>query len=124
MKYLCLGYRDNQAWAAIPEDLRKSLLQEQAEYDEVLRKNGHFLDGRALEAAAATTLRFESGKVSILDGPFFETKEPLGGVMVIDADDLNHAIQLMSQLPCMRPGGCLEIRPIAEAPMRERENER
>jgi hypothetical protein len=94
---------------------RKAILEETAAYEALLRRNGHYVDGNALQgAAAATTLRFEKGKMSITDGPFAETKEQLGGVMVLEAADLNHAITLMSQLPCMRLGGCLEIRPINE----------
>ena len=60
--------------------------------------------------------RFDGGKVSITDGPFAETKEQLGGIMLLEARDLNEAIQLMSQLPCMRVGGALEIRPLQEIP--------
>ena len=94
---------------------RSALLAESAAYDEFLRKKGNYIDGKALQGAQAViTLRFENGKLSITDGPFAETKEQLGGVMVLEARDLNHAIQLMSQLPCMRVGGCLEIRPINE----------
>ncbi|MEO6434893.1 MAG: YciI family protein [Tepidisphaeraceae bacterium] len=115
MKYLCLGYHEDKRWSAMPESDRKALLDECAAYDELLRENGHSIDARALEgAAAATTLRFDGGKMSVTDGPFVETKEQLGGVMVLEATDLNHAIGLMSKLPCMRLGGCLEIRPINE----------
>ena len=63
----------------------------------------------------AATLRFDGGKMLVTDGPFAETKEQLGGVIVLEATDLNHAIQLMSRMPCMRVGGTLEIRPINEA---------
>jgi hypothetical protein len=115
MKYLCLGYHEEGAWHAMSDSDRKALLAENAAYEELLRKHGHYVDGKALQGApTATTLRFDGGKVSITDGPFAETKEQLGGVMVLEATDLNHAIQLMSQLPCMRVGGCLEIRPINE----------
>lgn len=115
MKYLCLGYHEEKTWHAMNESDRKALLEENFAYETLLRKNGHYIDGKALQGAGtATTLRFEKGKVAITDGPFAETKEQLGGVMVLEAKDLNHAIQLMSQLPCMRMGGCLEIRPINE----------
>src|SRR3954468_9551053 len=115
MRYLCMGYHEEQTWAAMSDDQRKVMLAENAAYEGVLRKNGHVVDTTALERAQnAATLRFENGKVSITDGPFIETKEQLGGVMVLEAKDLNHAIQLMSQLPCMRVGGSLEIRPINE----------
>jgi hypothetical protein len=115
MKYLCLGYHDEDQWAAMSEGDRKALIEEGAAYEDLLRKGEHVVETRALRGArSATTLRFDNGKVLVTDGPFAETKEQLGGVMVLEADDLNHAIQLMSQLPCMRIGGCLEIRPINE----------
>ena len=125
MKYLCLRYQDEPASSSMSERRQQSLMDEQAAFDEVLRKHGHFVEGRAIDGAAATTLRFESGKVSVADRPFFETKERLRGVILLDADDLNHAIQLMSQLPCMRVGGgCLEIWSIAQPPTCQTENGR
>ena len=114
MKYLCLGYHDLNAWQAMPEGQRMSLMRDVAAYDALLRKNGHCVDAQALQDGEAATLRFINGKVSVIDGPFAETKEQLGGVMVLEADDLNRAIRLMSELPCMRVGGSLEIRPINE----------
>ena len=59
-------------------------------------------------------MRYVNGKVSITDGPFAETKEQLGGIMVLEATDLNHAIQLMSKHPSIRMGGCFEVRPAAD----------
>jgi hypothetical protein len=115
VRYLCLGYHDPKTWNAMSEAQRTSLMNDVVAYDELLRKNGHCLDAQALqEGRTATTLRFVNGKISVTDGPFAETKEQLGGVMVLEANDLNHAIQLMSRLPCMRVGGSLEIRPINE----------
>jgi hypothetical protein len=115
MKYLCLGYHDEQLWQALPAGERQALLEESRAYEETLRRAGHCQGGTALQgAASAATLRFGGGQVSITDGPFAETKEQLGGVMILQANDLNHAIQLMSRLPCMSVGGSLEIRPINE----------
>src|SRR3954454_4873739 len=115
MKYLCLGYHDPDAWKAMPQQEREALMQECAAYAEQLRRSGHYIDGAALDgAAAATTLRFENGKMFVTDGPFTETKEHLGGVVVLEASDLNHAIQLMSRAPGMRVGGRIEIRPVNE----------
>ena len=114
MKYLCLGYHD-ETWAAMSEAERKAVLDETLAYENVLRKNGHYIDSKALnDARSAATLRFEKGSVMVTDGPFAETKEQLGGVLVLEATDLNHAIQLMSQVPCMRLGGAVEIRAINE----------
>lgn len=115
MKYLCLGYHDEQTWANLPTQQRDELLRDTFAYQDELQRTGHFLDGQALkDVHNAATLRFRSGEVIVTDGPFAETKEQLGGVMVLDARDLNHAIQLMSKLPCMKVGGSLEIRPIDE----------
>lgn len=115
MKYLCLGYHNEMAWQAIGADQRDEMLQETFAYIDVLRASGHLLDERALQSAtAATTLRFSAGKMSITDGPFAETKEQLGGFILLEANDLNQAIQLMSKMPCMRFSGSLEIRPVNE----------
>jgi hypothetical protein len=115
MRYLCLGYHEEAVWAAMSDDERKSIVEETLAYQQTLRKNGCYVDGKALQdVRTSATLRFENGTMSVTDGPFTETKEQLGGVMVLEARDLNHAIQLMSKLPCMRVGGSLEIRPINE----------
>ena len=116
MKYLCLGYHEAKIWETMPQRDRTALVDETLAYQDELKKTGRYVDGKALQPhTTAATLRFDSGgKLVVTDGPFAETKEQLGGVMVLEADDLNHAIQLMSQLPCMRVGGSLEIRPINE----------
>jgi hypothetical protein len=83
-------------------------------YDDVLRKNGHFVGGEALQSGRnAVTLRHQNGKVSVTDGPYAETKEVLGGILILEAIDLNHAIQLMSKHPGVL-GGPFEIRPAAD----------
>ena len=111
MKYICLGYMDPKKWETMSESKRNAFLDECFAYDDVLRKNGHFIGGEALQSPRnASTLRFQNGKVSVTDGPYAETKEQLGGILVLEAKDLNHAIQLMSEHPGVR-GGCFEIRP-------------
>jgi hypothetical protein len=113
MKYLCLGYHEEQAWASLPPAQRDALLEETLAYRDWLSASGYLIDDHGLQsAAAATTLRFDSGQMSITDGPFAETKEQLGGIMLLEANDLNQAIQLASKIPCMRVGGSLELRPI------------
>jgi hypothetical protein len=115
MKYLCLGYHEERSFDQLSPRDRAALNEELVSYEQRLRQGGHVVDARALEPArAATTLRFANGRMSVTDGPFTETKEQLGGIMVLEAKDLNHAIQLMSESPCMRLGGHLEIRPINE----------
>jgi len=115
MKYLCLGYHEEAVWKALPDRQREALLEETFAYADWLRASGYLIDDHGLQGAAtAATLRFDSGRMSMTDGPFAETKEQLGGIMILEANDLNHAIQLVSKLPCMRVGGCVELRPINE----------
>jgi hypothetical protein len=115
MRYVCLGFHDETAWNAIPVDQRQQLLDDTFAYEKVLRAEGRVLDSKGLQTArSAATLRFAGGKPTITDGPFAETKEQLGGFMLVEAHDMNHAIQLMSKIPCMRMGGTIEIRPLNE----------
>lgn len=115
MKYICLGYMEEKKWDAMSPSERNAFVTECLAYDEVLRKNGHMIGGEALQSVrTAATLRFQNGRVSVTDGPFAETKEQLGGILVLEARDLNHAIQLMSKHPGVRLGGCFEVRPTEE----------
>lgn len=124
MKYICLGYYDEKIWETMSESERNTFVDACFAYDDVLRKNGHFVGGEALQSARnAATLRFRKGKVSVTDGPFAETKEQLGGILILEAKDLDHAIQLMSKHPGVR-GGPFEIRPAADLTEMVRESER
>src|SRR4029077_14874908 len=116
MKYICLGYIEENKWETMSESERYAMMAECFTYDDVLRKNGHFVGGEALQSAQnATTLRWNNGKVSVTDGPYAETKEQLGGILVLEARDLNHAIQLISEHPGVQAGlGHIEIRPAAD----------
>jgi len=115
MRYLCLGYYEEAKWEALPEKEREAMIQECFAYDDILKKNGHFVRGEALQSArSATTLRWENGKVTITDGPYAETKEQIGGLLMLEARNLDQAIQLMSKHPGVRLGGPFEIRPIDE----------
>ena len=114
MKYICLGYIEPNKFETMSERERNAMVDECFTYDDVLRKNGHFAGGEALQSAhTATTLRWKNGKVSVTDGPYAETKEQLGGILVLEAKDLNHAIQLMSKHPGVKAGP-FEIRPAAD----------
>jgi hypothetical protein len=111
MKYICLGYIEENKWETMSESERNAMMDECFAYDDVLRKNAHFAGGEALQSPRnATTLRWQNGKVSITDGPYAETKEQLGGILLLEATDLNHAIQLMSKHPGVKVGP-FEIRP-------------
>lgn len=111
MKYICLGYIEPNKFESLSEEERNRVVDECFAYDDWLRKNGHFAGGEALQGpTSAATLRWENGKVSVTDGPYAETKEQLGGILILEARDLNHAIQLMSKHPGVKMGP-FEIRP-------------
>ncbi|HYY28761.1 MAG TPA: YciI family protein [Chthoniobacterales bacterium] len=123
MRYICLGYAEEKKWDTMSESERNAMLDECFAYDDILRKNGHFAGGDALQSARnATTVRWQGGKVSVTDGPYAETKEQLGGILVLEARDLNHAIQLMSNHPGVKFGP-FEIRPVADLTEMIRESE-
>jgi hypothetical protein len=112
MKYICLGYYDPAKHAAMTEDERNAMFDECFAYDDHLRANGHSLAGEAIQPSeTALTVYWKNGKVAITDGPYAETKEQLGGFGLLEARDMNHAIQLMSQHPSLRYGARFEIRP-------------
>lgn len=112
MKYLCMVFYDEKDLNALSAAELQVLDDESLAYDETLRKHGHFIAAQALESVeAATTVRLRNGKVSITDGPFAETNEQIGGFILIEAQDLNEAIQLAAKIPAIRLGG-IEVRPI------------
>ena len=113
MKYICLGYYDPAKHAAMTEDERNAMFDECFEYDDHLRANGQFGVGEALQPTeTALTLYWKNGKVATTDGPYAETKEQLGGFGVLEARDMNHAIQILSQHPALKYGTTWEIRPV------------
>ncbi len=102
-------------WDGWSEQEQKNFVNACMAYDTELRKNKNFIGGEALQSIrTATTVRYKNGRPLITDGPFAETKEQLGGIMILEARDLNHAIQLMSNHPSTRLGGTWEIRPADE----------
>lgn len=114
MKYICLGYIDPDAFAATPEAEQQAMMDRCFAYDDELRANGHFKGGEALQPPkTAMTLHYANGKVVVTDGPFAETKEQLGGIMILEARDLNHAVDLISKHPGATFGPW-EIRPAAD----------
>lgn len=115
MKYICLGYIEDKYFGQLSEKEQQDFMDACFVYDEELQKNGHMIGGEALQPVnTATTVRFRNGKVQITDGPFAETKEFLGGIMILEARDLNEAIALMSKHPSLKMGGTFEIRPSAD----------
>lgn len=114
MKYLCLVVFDEKKLEAMSKSEFDALEVESLAYDETLRKSGHFVAAQALQpTSATTTVRVHRGKVSVTDGPFVETNEQVGGFILIDAKDLNEAIQVASKIPSARLGA-IEVRPIKE----------
>jgi uncharacterized protein len=116
MKFVCLGYLDESKWDAMPKAKQEAMIEECLAYDDLLRNDGHWLDaGAALQSArTAKTMRWDGDKVVVTDGPYTETKELLGGIGVMEARDMDQAIELMSKHPGVRWGGPFEIRPIDE----------
>ena len=115
MKYICLGFYDPEKFAGMTENEQHAMFDESLEYDDYLRANGHFGPGEALQPPeTALSLYWKNGKVAMTDGPYVETKEHLGGFFVLEARDMNHAIQLMSQHPALKYGSKFEIRPVAD----------
>jgi len=111
MKYICLGYADEQKVSAMSQNDLNALIDECLAYDDVLRKDGHFAGGEGLQSARnAAILRLQNGKVTVTDGPFAETKEQLGGILILEAKDLDEAVRLMSKHPGCKFGPW-EIRP-------------
>jgi hypothetical protein len=114
MKFVCLGYIEPGKFENMPENERNAAVDSCFSYDGVLRQNGHFAGGEGLQPpGTAATLRLRNGKVVVTDGPYAETKEQLGGILILDARDMKHAIELMSKHPGVRMGP-FEIRPAAD----------
>ena len=124
MKYICLGYYQPEKFESMTEKERNAMYDECFDYDDKLRANGHFTGGEALQPNTAMTLYWKNGKVAVIDGPYAETKEQLGGILVLEARDLNHAVQLISQHPALKFGHPFEIRPVADMSEVIRESER
>ena len=114
MRYLLLIYADERA-PAKPQDEQAAVMDAWFKYSGAFQQSGKMLGGEALQpTATATTVRLAAGKTLISDGPFAETKEQLGGYFLIDATDLDEAIEWASKMPHLPEGGSVEARPIME----------
>lgn len=114
MKYLCLIYDEEKKMATMAKSEGDAFMGEYFAFTEGIKKSGQYLGGNALQPVqSATTVRVRNGKVSTTDGPFAETQEQLGGYYLIEAKDLNDAIQIATKIPSSRTGS-IEVRPIME----------
>ena len=114
MKYLCLIYDEERKMGEMSKTESDAFMGEYFSFTEGIRESGHYVSGEALQPVqTATTVRVRNGKMSTTDGPFAETKEQLGGFYLINASDLNDAIQVASKIPSARIGS-VEVRPIQE----------
>ena len=111
MRYLCLIYLDERELAAMPQKEMDALNARHLRFNEELVASGHFVEAEALQPAASTTaIRVRNGKPALTDGPYAETKEMVAGFYVIEARDLNEAIQVAARIPSA-PLGTVEVRP-------------
>jgi hypothetical protein len=114
LRYLCLIYSDESQWAAMSKEETEKVLGEYFAFTDQIRASGNLLGGDSLlPTTSATTVRIRKGKMSTSDGPYAETKEQLGGYYLIQATDLNQAIQIAARIPGARHGA-IEVRPIEE----------
>lgn len=114
MKYLCLIYSEEKKIGSLPESDSRNMMGEYNAFTQSIKQSGNLLGAERLQPThTATTIRSRNGKVSTTDGPFAETKEQLGGFYLINARDLNDAIQIASRIPGTRTGS-IEVRPIWE----------
>jgi hypothetical protein len=112
MQYLCLIYDDENAGARMTREEGQAVMGEYFAFTDNIKKSGHYVGGNPLQPTkTASTVRVRQGKISTTDGPFAETKEQLGGYYLIEAKDLNDAIQVASKIPAARTGS-VEVRPI------------
>jgi len=114
MKYLCLIYDEEKNYLTMSRAQGEALMGEYFAFTKDIRQSGHFLEGNDLQPVkSATTVRVRNGRMSTTDGPFAETKEQLGGYYLIEAKDLNEAIQVAARIPSAKLGS-IEVRPIQE----------
>ncbi|MDX1458010.1 MAG: YciI family protein [Marinobacter sp.] len=114
MNYLALVYYNEDIIRAMSQQEWDALNRECMACVEGLSNSGHFVDGHALQTTeTATTVRLRDGKLTTTDGPFAETKEQLAGFYLLQARDLNEAIQLVGKIPPLRFGS-VEVRPVRE----------
>ena len=116
MRYLCLIYQDEARWERMAQADIDEVHAEYFGFRDEVKRSGRYVGGSRLRpTSTATTVRIRGGRLSTTDGPFAETREQLGGYLLIDARDLDEAIEIAARIPVARFGS-IEVRPIVEAP--------
>ena len=114
MVYLCLAYEEEQKLNALTHDEWQALRKQTLDYVDALRARGRLIDARPLQSAmTAATVRVRDGKRAVVDGPFAETKEQIGGYFLIDAADFDEAVRIAADWPSARLG-TIEVRPVED----------
>jgi hypothetical protein len=114
MRYVCLIYDDEKKMGTMSKEEANSFMGAYFQFTEEIKKNGNYVAGEALQPIqSATSLRHRAGKLSTTDGPFMETKEQLGGFYLIEARDLNEALQIAARIPSVKTG-TIEVRPVVD----------
>jgi hypothetical protein len=114
MRYVCLIYDDEKKMAGMSKSDGDSFMGEYFQFTEDVKKSGRYVAGEALQPiSSATSVKVRNGKLSTTDGPFAETREQLGGFYLIDARDLNEALQIASRIPSAKTG-TIEVRPVVD----------
>lgn len=114
MKYLCLIYDEEKLLGSMSKSESDAFMGEYMAFTNDIRTSGHYVAGEALQpVSTATTVRVRNGKLATTDGPFAETKEQLGGFYMIEAKDLNEALQIAGRIPSARVGS-VEVRPVVD----------
>ena len=115
MKFVCLGYFDPKKFEAMTDTERNTMFDECFAYDDTLRNRSHWAGGEALQPhTTAKTVRWKDGKVAVTDGPYAETREQIGGILVLEARDLSEAVELISRHPAVKFNSTFEIRPAGD----------
>jgi hypothetical protein len=114
MKYLCLIYDEEKKLEKMSKEEGDKFMGDYFAFTDGIKKSGHHVSSEALQSvSSATTIRMRNGKLSTTDGPFAETKEQLGGFYLVEAKDLNEAIQVAAKIPSVQTGS-IEIRPVVD----------
>jgi hypothetical protein len=113
MQYLLMIYYDEELWAQLPEAQKSQIMQESDAFRRGIVTSGHFRASARLQPTSmATTVRQQHGQRLTTDGPFAETKEQLGGFLLLECKDLDEAISIAARFPMVRLGGAIEVRPV------------